>query len=112
LTIFSPGFAAAADLVRHPSPAPPPECAKAAEADYNRPMTEEQLRLIVRETIARHLGRDPVAAPQLPGALPSWKAHPSHSRLSMPIGRDQDGPCLVEPDVKCTHCAFCQSYGH
>jgi hypothetical protein len=88
-------------------------------------MTEEQLRQIVRETIARHLGREPLPAAHapashfdggprsvVPGAVPAWKAHASHFRLALPAGRDQDGPCLVEPDVKCTHCAFCQSYGH
>jgi hypothetical protein len=23
-----------------------------------------------------------------------------------------DGACLIEPTVRCTHCGFCQSLGH
>lgn len=88
-------------------------------------MTEQELRLIVREAIARHLGHP---LPPSPAATPiphrtgpeascgpvarPWKTHPSHARIALPTGRDEDGPCLVEPEVKCTHCAFCQSYGH
>jgi len=111
--IFSARCAAAADHVMH---APGPR--------YNAPMTDDELRLIVREAVARHLGR-PATGPPVARVLPSiaspgvlplpeppWRAHPSHLRVALPIGRDEDGPCLVEPSVGCTHCAFCQSYGH
>jgi hypothetical protein len=27
-------------------------------------------------------------------------------------GGDADGACLIEPAVRCTHCGYCQSYGH
>lgn len=110
--IFSAGFVPAADHVMATSSGRRGDLGPAPHGGYNQPMTEEQLRLIVREAIARHLGREALPTLRSPGPPPAWKAHPSHVRLSMPIGRDQDGPCLVEPDVKCTHCAFCQSYGH
>ena len=92
-------------------------------------MTEDQLRALVRESIARHLGASsapgqPVSpSPLAPGfplavagsgpatTLP-WRGHPSHVRFVLVTGRDGDGPCLVEPTVGCTHCGFCQSYGH
>jgi hypothetical protein len=83
-------------------------------------VTEDELRQLVRETVARHLGVEtpmptavrprPAAAPQLP--IPDWRRHPSHVRLVLPSGRDQDGPCMVEPSVGCSHCGFCQSWGH
>ena len=25
---------------------------------------------------------------------------------------ETDAPCVVEPQVRCHHCGFCQSYGH
>jgi hypothetical protein len=86
-------------------------------------VTEDELRQIVRETVARHLGVDsPVPASAgarpchavVPGQLPmpDWRRHPSHLRLVLPSGRDQDGPCMVEPAVGCSHCGFCQSWGH
>jgi len=83
-------------------------------------VTEDELRQLVRETIARHLGGETpaspagrprqAAAPLLP--VPDWRRHPSHFRLVLPSGRDQDGPCMVEPAVGCSHCGFCQSWGH
>ncbi|MEW6320068.1 MAG: hypothetical protein AB1635_03160 [Acidobacteriota bacterium] len=83
-------------------------------------MTDDEIRTLVRGAIARHLG--PVGAPAgaatanaLHGATPveppAWRAHPSFGRFLLP--RDAgDASCLIEPSVRCTHCGFCQSYGH
>jgi len=87
-------------------------------------VTEDELRQLVRETVARHLGVEtpaplpgpaavrpgPAAAPRPP--VPDWRRHPSHVRFVLPSGRDQEGPCMVEPTVGCSHCGFCQSWGH
>ena len=77
-------------------------------------MTDDELRALVREAIARHLGREPresstagVTAP-----APLWRAHPSFGKFLLPRGDDEGGPCLIEPSVHCNHCGFCQSYGH
>lgn len=73
-------------------------------------MTEDELRALVRDAIARHLGADapaPAAA-----ATPAWRAHPSFGKFLLPRGEDEGGPCLIEPSVRCNHCGFCQSYGH
>lgn len=76
-------------------------------------MTEQELRAIVRETIARHgAGRMP-SSPGLasgPHAIP--REHPSHLLLPVPAGADADGPCVIEPAVPCNHCGYCKSYGH
>jgi hypothetical protein len=77
-------------------------------------MTDEQLRMIVRESIARHLGRQG-QSPRLPAPqplAPSWQSHASHARFILVTGLDTDGPCLIEPAVGCSHCGFCQSMGH
>ena len=72
-------------------------------------MTEEQLRALVREAVARHLTREspPGAPPE-----PAFSAHSSHGRFLVPAGGDGDGSCLIEPAVRCNHCGYCQSYGH
>ena len=110
-------------------------------------MTEDQLRALVRESLARHLGASPAPVAQgfsprsapvaqgfgpgstpvaqgfglasapvaqgfSPAVVPPWRGHPSHVRFVLVTGRDSDGPCLVEPAVGCTHCGYCQSYGH
>jgi hypothetical protein len=72
-------------------------------------MTEEQIRALVRDAVARHL--DPPSAAARPGE-PAWKHHASHQRLPVSNGQDTDGPCVIEPAVRCNHCGYCQSLGH
>jgi hypothetical protein len=74
-------------------------------------MTDEEIRTLVREAIARHLGAEPLAAPST-APVPPWRAHPSFGRFLVTRGDQEGGPCLIEPAVACTHCGYCQSYGH
>lgn len=134
-------------------------------------MTDDQIRALVREAIARHLGQAPAGRPAMPPAtlLPppggagfgvqaagmsaaslaeaitgrgqageppaapvvvvanapggvaiaagpgaSVQVHISHAVFAVPPARDggHDGPCATDPAADCTHCGFCQSYGH
>jgi hypothetical protein len=74
------------------------------------PLNEDELRAMVRQSVARALGQ-PVADPCGPSAASSAAigAHASHFRYGLP---ESDGPCLIEPSVQCTHCGYCQSHGH
>ena len=84
-------------------------------------MTDEELRALVREAVARHLaahpeapqagsGGDPGAgAPGAQVALPG--PHTAFHRYALSRGDDGDGACLIEPKVRCNHCGFCQSHG-
>ena len=94
-------------------------------------MHDDDLRLLIRDAIARHLGTSPLpggdalarrsaadggsgpfaghAALPAPGA---WKQHLSHGRFVFLAPTEPDAPCVVEPEVRCHHCGFCQSYGH
>ena len=71
-------------------------------------MTDEELRELVREAVARHVRQD-AAAPQTPAPA---GGHASHGLFPLLRGGDSDGACLIEPAVRCTHCGYCQSYGH
>lgn len=96
-------------------------------------MHEDELRALIRDAIARHLGpsdgRDGAgpasrslssgpASRSLGEGLASrslgegWKSHLSHGRFVFLAPTDPDAPCVVEPQVRCHHCGFCQSYGH
>jgi hypothetical protein len=88
-------------------------------------MDEQELRALVRQTVARHLGErsDPLAPSPLvrrspgeggaPVSLSDCLSHPSHGRFAIVRGDQHDeGVCLIEPAVVCNHCGYCQSWGH
>jgi hypothetical protein len=81
-------------------------------------MTDEDIRAIVRDAIARHVAPGAVKPPLIaagPGSMSGADAdppHPSHGRFMVERGGDADGACVIEPAVRCTHCGYCQSYGH
>jgi len=79
-------------------------------------MTEQELRTLVRDAIARVQGA--------PAGDPEHHSHPSHllhlshplhlshQMFTVPSGADADGPCIIEPAVMCNHCGYCKSMGH
>jgi hypothetical protein len=81
-------------------------------------MNEDAVRALVRELIARHMsgsalgaGPAPVHNRPSPGSLPlAW--HSSHARYGVLSGEEAEGPCFIEPAVRCNHCGYCQSHGH
>jgi hypothetical protein len=77
-------------------------------------MTDDQLRALVRDAVARHLGLTPSGEAAAPATVP-LRMHPSHYRyLSLQRGSEGEaaGPCIIEPAVTCNHCGYCQSHGH
>ena len=80
---------------------------------------EDELRSLVRQSVARVLGQqafDEVAATRPGGSTDrhphaggSADRHASHHRYALP---EAGGPCLIEPTVPCNHCGYCQSHGH
>jgi hypothetical protein len=90
-------------------------------------MNEQDVRALVREAIERHLGRPERSANAehyesrehyeshalVRSAGLQAGQHPSHVLLKVLPGSDADeGMCVIEPRVRCSHCGFCQSYGH
>jgi hypothetical protein len=77
-------------------------------------MTDRELREMIRDSIARQTGAAAPAARTGGGPDPAamFAAHASHLRLPLARGGDDDGACIIEPAVRCTHCGFCLSLGH
>jgi hypothetical protein len=74
-------------------------------------VNEQELRDMIRASIASHL-EAPRPAPTAPDPASAFRAQISHLRFALAQGGDGDGACLIEPAVRCTHCGYCQSYGH
>jgi len=82
-------------------------------------MTEQELRQLVREAIARTRGRGANPANPLNHLNPlnplsplNPGGHASHATFLVASGADQEGPCIIEPTVPCNHCGYCKSLGH
>ena len=84
-------------------------------------MTDDELRALVRDSVARHLGltgggagAGMASAPAAPLQTLPLRMHPSHYRYTLATGSEDTspGPCLIEPTVTCNHCGYCQSHGH
>jgi hypothetical protein len=73
-------------------------------------VSDQELRMLVRDSIARHAAGGGTAAPAQPATFD--RAHASHVKFLLLAGGDGDGMCVIEPAVRCTHCGYCQSYGH
>ena len=72
-------------------------------------MNEHDLRLLVREAIARHMGTPPGAPVHGAPGHPAAAHDISHGRFVL---AESEGPCIIEPSVMCNHCGYCKSYGH
>jgi hypothetical protein len=74
-------------------------------------ISDSELRALVRDSVARHTsGAGADHTPPRPAIFD--RAHSSHVKFLLPAGGDGDGLCVIEPAVRCTHCGYCQSYGH
>ena len=71
-------------------------------------ISEQELRALVRDAIARHTGRPAPQASAAPVAFYATQA--SFGRFQ--LAPSADGQCVIEPAVRCNHCGYCQSYGH
>ena len=72
-------------------------------------MNESELRALVREVIARTVRQE---QPSDHLDVAHSQRHASHAMFVLPVGTDNDGPCIIEPAVTCNHCGYCKSYGH
>jgi hypothetical protein len=80
-------------------------------------MTDDELRALVRDAVARRMGPVSSVSAGSNDVLPREEArldrrHASFGLLPLMRGSDSDGACLIEPAVRCNHCGYCLSYGH
>jgi hypothetical protein len=79
-------------------------------------MTEDDVRRLIRETVARRLGisvpegtAPGTSVPPLPDAAP-WRTDISHA-IYVTVVNAGDA-CVIEPGVACNHCNYCKSHGY
>jgi hypothetical protein len=75
-------------------------------------ISDQELRALVRDAIARHVRPAGTSAEPVSGPSPVLRADASLGRFPVAGGSADDGRCLIEPGVRCNHCGYCQSLGH
>jgi hypothetical protein len=75
-------------------------------------ISDQELRALVRDAIARHGRSAGASADPVPGPSLVPRADASHLRFLVAGGSAGEGHCLIEPGVRCNHCGYCQSLGH
>lgn len=75
-------------------------------------MTDQELRTLVREAVARHLGQGavPRAAHAAEPDAAVWARHSSHALYLTVVNTSES--CFIEPSTACDHCGYCKSHGH
>jgi hypothetical protein len=90
-------------------------------------VNDDELRALIREAVARHVGGSPDASlesrgPGLIGPVAgpepharsveprAFVTHPSHYQYLALVNVGE--ACVIEPDVTCNHCGYCRSHGH
>ena len=81
-------------------------------------MNDDELRLLIRAAIQRHMGGGSASAPasqelRRDRLVPEASSHASMSFGQYRIERAADDTsCIIEPAVQCNHCGFCKCHGH
>jgi len=77
-------------------------------------MNDQELRQMIRDSIARHAAGTAPVGPVGPVGIvtPHQIATAAFSKFPALRSGDDDGACVIEPSVRCNHCGYCLSYGH
>jgi hypothetical protein len=76
-------------------------------------MNDDELRMLIRAAIQRHMSAPTPLAPAEPRRDAALGASQSVSfgqyRIDRPVGETM---CIIEENVQCNHCGFCKCHGH
>ena len=70
-------------------------------------MSDLDLRALVRDAVARHLGSAKAAPAREPSGVSPHIAHAVY--LTLVNTTDE---CVIEPAVSCHHCGYCKTHGY
>jgi len=73
-------------------------------------MTDAELRRLVQDAVARHLGGRASAPAVASAPRSAGSEHPSHAQYLTVV--NVGDACVIEPGVGCNHCGYCKSHGH
>lgn len=84
-------------------------------------MNEQELRLLVRSAVARHLGTGVPRGIEGVGRGSSRAEDPGNEAIPLRLVSSHTlytdlvnvgDACVIEPAVKCDHCGYCKSHGY
>ena len=76
-------------------------------------MNDDELRLLIRAAIARHVSGSAPYAPIEPQLRPEASVGSGQSMSFSQYRIERvDAMCVIEPNAQCDHCGFCKCHGH
>ena len=68
------------------------------------------LRALVRDAVARHLGPGEATPARHDPAQMDLPPHVTHAVYLTLVNTTDE--CLIEPSVRCNHCGYCKTHGY
>lgn len=75
-------------------------------------MNRQKIISAIDNALQRHTARVMAKEPDFIASVAAEAVHPSQARFSCVISNKEAHPCVIEPNVQCVHCGYCESLGH
>ena len=79
-----------------------------ARANVNR----QKLISAVDNALRRHRASIMAKEPDVISSVSSQSTHPSQTKFPCVVSNKETHSCVIEPNVQCVHCGYCESLGH
>lgn len=74
-------------------------------------MKDDELRMLIRAAIRRHMSLDEGVVSTTPMPVQVGEAGLAFAQYQIPRAAG-DSMCVIEPDARCNHCGYCKCHGH
>ena len=79
---------------------------------YSAKVNRQKLISAVDSALRRHTASIMGKEPDVIAPVASQITHPSQTKFSCVVSNKEAHSCLIEPNVQCVHCGYCESLGH
>ena len=79
---------------------------------YSAKVNRQKLISAVDNALRRHTASIMAKEPDVISSISSQSTHPSQTKFSCVVSNKEAHSCVIEPNVQCVHCGYCESLGH
>jgi len=79
---------------------------------YSAKVNRQRLISAVDNALRRHTASIMAKEPDVITPVASQVTHPSQTKFLCVVSNKEAHSCLIEPNVQCVQCGYCESLGH